>query len=244
GQIGLDIRDRFAQQLFEPFPVRIERYSAVYEESQVWPDLMDIFQIVPLDDLFHAQLDPARYADQETDIPLRRQPDDFFQLFGPVLRTGDLFARFVERLKPERHFPGGDAAKIAGIIPGAFLQTRAAPDHQPALADAFYRDVPVGSQGQQLFDHDDAVAAEQVIRDRNVFTACFGRPRRQCIILDLSRPADVRFALEGLVPPARMDLIVIESRNHLLEFFSGVAVEEELIEPISLTEFGKPGLLQ
>src|SRR5580698_11312071 len=106
------------------------------EEGKVRPDLVNIIQLVALDDLFHAQLYPAGHADKEPDIPLRGQLDYFFQLLRPVFGTGDLPSRLIERLEPERYFPRGDAAEIAGIIAGAFLEAGGAADHEPALAEA------------------------------------------------------------------------------------------------------------
>src|SRR5581483_5391778 len=146
----------------------------MYEKAQVGPDLMDIFEIITLDDLFHAQLDPARNAHQEADIPLRSQPHYFFQLFGPVARARDLFSRFVKRLEPEGDLTGGNAAEIPGIITRPFLQAGAAADHQPALTDTLYRDIPIGPQGEKLLNHHDAVAAQQIVGYRDELAAGFG----------------------------------------------------------------------
>ena len=82
------------------------------EKAQVWPDFVDIIQVVSFDDLFHTELDPAGHTHDKADIPLRRQLNDLFQLPGPVRGAGDLPSGLVKGLKPERDFPGGDAAEV------------------------------------------------------------------------------------------------------------------------------------
>src|SRR5882672_4314028 len=105
----------------------------MYKESQVGPDLMDIFQFVLFNYLLHTHLYPSRYAYYEADIPFGSQPHHFFELLRPIPGAGDLLTGFVKRLEPERNFPGRNAAEVARIITGAFLQVGASPDHQPAL---------------------------------------------------------------------------------------------------------------
>src|ERR1700709_2963057 len=113
----------------------------MYEKAQVWPDLVNIFQIISLDDFLYTHLDPCRHTNDESDIPSRRLFYNLFQLARPVAGLGYLFAGLIKRTEPERYFLGRYSTEVTFVITGTFLQICTAPNHQPTLSNTFYGNV-------------------------------------------------------------------------------------------------------
>ena len=191
GEIGFDIIDRFTQQFLKPLFIRFKTDTSMHEKSEVGPHFVDIVQLIPLDDHLHTHLDPGGYADHKTNIPLRCFFYNFFEFFIPVFLSRYFLPRFIKRLEPERRFFYGDAAQIAGIIPWPFLQIGTAAQCKPSFTDGAERNIFIGTQTQQLFDHDDLITPQQIIGDRDILTGRFAGTAAERIILDLTRPANV-----------------------------------------------------
>src|SRR5215204_5389901 len=118
----------------------------MYKKSQVWPDVVDAFQIIACDHIFNTHLYPRRYTNNKADVPVRGLLNDRFDLLVPITRTANLFARFIKRREPKRHSLSGNAAQVTRIISGAFLQFRTSSYKQPALSYAFNLYVMIRSQ--------------------------------------------------------------------------------------------------
>ena len=102
----------------------------------------------------------------------------------------------------------------------------------------------VGAQGKQLLDHHNSIAPHKVVGDGQVFTRRFGGTGAEGKELDLARPADVGPSFQGFMPPGFVYLIVIVRGDQLLELFAGMFAQEDLIEPVSLPEFGTAGFFE
>jgi hypothetical protein len=83
-QVGFDICKRLASQLRKPFFIWFKGHAAVYKKCEVWPDVVNRFEFVPFDNIFHTHLYPSRHTNNETDIPIGSLLNDGFNLFIPV----------------------------------------------------------------------------------------------------------------------------------------------------------------
>jgi hypothetical protein len=70
--------------------------ATAMQKCKVGPKLMNIVKLVPLNDLFHAELQPCGNANDKTNIPIGCILYNLFQFLCPVFFFSDLFSWFIK----------------------------------------------------------------------------------------------------------------------------------------------------
>src|SRR4029079_4557091 len=125
-----------------------------------------------------------------------------------------------------------------------FLQVSATPDHQPALANTFHWNILIIAEREQLTDHHNPVSAKEVVGNGYIFAGRFGGSRTQRIIFDFPRPAYIRFAFQGFIPPFLIDPVIVVHWNIFLEALYGMPVQQNAVEMVLLPKSGEAGFFQ
>src|SRR5689334_19861684 len=96
---------------------------------KVWPDFMDVFDFIIVNNFFHQYLNPCRYPYNYTDIPFTGVACNLIQFCIPVSALGNALAGLVKALKPEWKPCCLDTAEVAFKVTAAFVQVSASTEH-------------------------------------------------------------------------------------------------------------------